>query len=335
MGQAAMSDSPAQALEVKGLDIFVAAPGGPNVITAGVEFIVRAGTVHGIAGESGSGKSLSAQAVMGLLPENMVFEGSVRLDGREISMLSERGKQAVRGKDVAMVFQDPMSSMHPMLTIGKQMTEHMRLRGGISKRAAFQRARNLLGEVRLPDPDWSLKAYPHQFSGGMRQRLAIAMALAREPRLLIADEPTTALDVTVQAGILRLIKSLCDNHNLGVLLITHDLGVMSAIADDLSILYAGRIVESGACAQLLQSPRHPYTDRLLAALPRRGSAGSGLVPIPGSPATPRDRPSGCAFHPRCLHAAKSCAEEIPELIAIGDGRRMACPVDPLKPRTFE
>jgi oligopeptide/dipeptide ABC transporter ATP-binding protein len=227
-----------------------------------------------------------------------------------------------------MVFQDPMNSLHPMLTIGRQLTEHVRLHLGFHRRAAEARALELLEQVRIPDGREALHAYPHQFSGGMRQRIAIAIALACRPKLLIADEPTTALDVTVQAGILRLLDRLRRENDLAVILITHDLGVMSAIADRVSIFYAGRVMETGPREEVLRRPRHPYTRALLDALPHPELRGNQpLVAISGSPPNPGSIPPGCPFHPRCDHAREDCRTRVPELVAI-NGRALACPVDP-------
>ncbi len=231
-----------------------------------------------------------------------------------------------------MVFQDPLTSLHPMMTIGRQLSEHVRIHEGISKKAALARAVELLEQVRIPDPERALHAFPHQFSGGMRQRVAIAGALATRPKLLIADEPTTALDVTVQAGILRLLDQLRRETGLSVILITHDLGVMSSIADHVSVFYAGRIVESGPTAELLQSPRHPYTRALIDALPHPEAEGRAeLQAIEGLPPGPRNRPSGCAFHPRCAYATEASREHVPPLVPIGPGRKLACHNDPFRP----
>jgi oligopeptide transport system ATP-binding protein len=230
-----------------------------------------------------------------------------------------------------MVFQDPMTSFHPMLSIGRQLTEHLRRHRRLGAREASGRAVELLAEVRIPDPERALRSYPHQFSGGMRQRIAIASALACEPRLLIADEPTTALDVTVQAGIIRLLDRLRRERSLSVILITHDLGVMSAIADDLSIFYAGRVVESGSAPDVLRAPRHPYTRALLDALPHPElPIGTPLRPIAGAPPRPGALSTGCAFHPRCAYAQPISAESVPPLTERG-GRRFACHVDPFAP----
>jgi oligopeptide/dipeptide ABC transporter ATP-binding protein len=227
-----------------------------------------------------------------------------------------------------MVFQDPFTSLHPMLSVGKQLTEHVRLHLGLDRRGAEERAIELLADVRIPDPRAALRRFPHQFSGGMRQRIAIAIALACRPRLLIADEPTTALDVTVQAGILRLLDRLRREHELAVVLITHDLGVLSSVADRVSIFYAGRVVESGNRADVLQRPRHPYTRALLDALPHpEAPKEQDLVAIGGAPPSPGRIPPGCAFHPRCAYAVDECRSVVPPLVPVGD-RRLACPVDP-------
>jgi oligopeptide/dipeptide ABC transporter ATP-binding protein len=237
----------------------------------------------------------------------------------------------VRGKDVSMVFQDPLTALHPMLSIGKQLTEHVRLHEGVRRQVADRRAVELLEEVRIPDPEKALGSFPHQFSGGMRQRIAIAIALACRPKLLIADEPTTALDVTVQAGILRLLDRLRRESGLSVILITHDLGVMSSIADRVSVFYAGRVVEAGTVEELLSSPRHPYTRALLEALPHpEAEGGAELVAIAGAPASPQRRPPGCAFHPRCAYAQESCQTDVPPLVPVSDGRLLACPPDPFE-----
>jgi len=298
----------------------------------GVDYRVEQGEVFGVAGESGSGKTISMLALLGLLPEGAVVEGSVRFEGRDLLSLSRSRLRAISGRDLAMVFQDPLTSLHPMLTIGRQLTEHVRRHLGLDRRSAEQHALELLEEVRIPDGPAALRAYPHQFSGGMRQRIAIAIALACRPKLLIADEPTTALDVTVQAGILRLLDRLRRENDLAVVLITHDLGVMSAIADRVSIFYAGRVVESGAREAILKRPRHPYTQALLDALPHpEDERDQELVAIPGAPPSPGNIPAGCAFHPRCSYTRASCRVEVPPLACV-EGRGLACPVDPFAAR---
>jgi oligopeptide transport system ATP-binding protein len=313
-------------LAVEGLRVRV----GDATIVDGVDFEVQPGEVFGIAGESGSGKTISMLALLGLLPERSQVEGSARFAGRELIGMPRRRLRDIAGRDLTMVFQDPFTSLHPMLSVGKQVTDHVRRHLGLDRVAAERRAHELLTDVRIPDPDVALRAYPHQFSGGMRQRIAIAIALACRPKLLIADEPTTALDVTVQAGILRLLDRLRREHELAVVLITHDVGVLSSIADRVSIFYAGRVVESGARTDVLQRPRHPYTRALLDALPHPESAKERkLVAIAGAPPSPGRIPSGCAFHPRCAYAIDSCRTDVP-VLAGTNGRRLACPVDPFR-----
>jgi oligopeptide/dipeptide ABC transporter ATP-binding protein len=315
-------------LEVDGLRVRLKVGDGLMTVVDGVDYRVEAGEVFGVAGESGSGKTMSMLALLGLLPVGAVVDGAIRFDGRELLTLSRDELRGLAGRELAMVFQDPLTSLHPMLTVGSQLTEHVRLHLGLGKAAAEERAAELLTEVRIPDPATALRAFPHQFSGGMRQRIAIAIALACGPKLLIADEPTTALDVTVQAGILHLLDRLRRESNLSVILVTHDLGVMSSIADRVSIFYAGRVVESGSRETVLQHPRHPYTRALLDALPHPESARDRpLVAIDGAPPSPARIPSGCAFHPRCTYARDPCPVEIPVLVQV-DGRELACPVDP-------
>jgi oligopeptide transport system ATP-binding protein len=316
-------------LQVEGLTVQIRGEGGTVTIVDGVDYEVEERQIFGVAGESGSGKTISVLALLQLLPRGAQTSGRAAYRGRDLLTLSGRGLRQVRGRELAMVFQDPLTSLHPMMTIGRQLSEHVRYHEGLSKSAALARAQDLLGEVRLPDPERALDAFPHQFSGGMRQRVAIASALVTRPKLLIADEPTTALDVTVQAGILRLLDRLRREHGLSVILITHDLGVLSSIADHVSIFYAGRIVESGPTGELLGHPRHPYTRALLDALPHPEAEGRAeLQAIPGLPPSPRNRPSGCAFHPRCAFALPACAESVPPCDPVSPTRRLACPPDP-------
>jgi oligopeptide transport system ATP-binding protein len=316
-------------LEVEGLRVRLATAHGSVTVVDGVDYAVEPGEVFGIAGESGSGKTLSMLALFGLLPEGALVDGSARFGGNDLLRIPQRQLRELSGRELAMVFQDPMTSLHPMLSVGRQLTEHVRLHLDLSQRDADLRAIEILEQVRIPDPKTALRAYPHQFSGGMRQRIAIAIALACRPKLLIADEPTTALDVTVQAGILHLLDRLRRENDLAVILITHDLGVMSSIADRISIFYAGKVVESGTRQVVLQQPRHPYTRALLEALPHpEAKQERALIAIGGAPPTPGAVPSGCAFHPRCAYLRESCRADVPELVDIG-GRLLACPVDPL------
>jgi oligopeptide transport system ATP-binding protein len=312
-------------LEVDGLRVQI----GGTTIVDGVDYTVQPSEVFGIAGESGSGKTISMLALLGLLPERSTVEGTAYFGGKQLLGLPRRRLRELSGRDLAMVFQDPFTSLHPMLSVGKQLTEHVRLHLGLDRRAAEKRAIELLADVRIPDPQAALHRFPHQFSGGMRQRLAIAIALACRPKLLIADEPTTALDVTVQAGILQLLDRLRREHELAVVLITHDLGVLSSLADTVSIFYAGRVVEAGPRDDVLQRPRHPYTKALLDALPHPEAAKEKpLVAIGGAPPSPGHIPNGCAFHPRCPYASELSREVVPPLVSIGGGRRLACHVDP-------
>ena len=317
-------------LAVEGLRVKLPTPTGFATVVDGVDYQVEQAQVFGVAGESGSGKTMSMLALLGLLPPGSVVEGRASFGGTDLLRLSTRELRAVSGLEIGMVFQDPMTSLHPMLTIGRQLTEHVQLHLGLGRKAATRRAEELLDVVRIPDPTSALRAYPHQFSGGMRQRIAIAIALACRPRLLIADEPTTALDVTVQAGILRLLDRLRREQELSVILITHDLAVMSSLADRVSIFYAGRVVESGSRSEVLQHPRHPYTRALLDALPHpEAERDTPLVAIKGTPPTPQRIPPGCPYHPRCLYAVDVCTTDDPPLAPVND-RRLACHVDPFR-----
>ena len=317
-------------LQVSKLTVALPTRSGYHHSVDGLSFAVDAGEVMGIAGENGSGKTITALSLFGLWPHGARVTGSIRLDGTELLGLTSRQLRAIRGRQIAMVSQDPATALHPILPIGTQLTEHMRHHLGVSKTEARSRAAGLLETVRIPDPEQAMRSYPGQFSGGLRQRIAIAVALAAEPRLLVADEPTTALDVTVQAGILRLLDRLCRERGMAVIIITHDLGVMSATARRLYVMYAGRLAEAGPTAQLLGSPRHPYTQGLLGALPHPEPASAPLVPIGGNAPSLGHVPGGCPFHPRCRHARPSCATDRPEPEPIADGHLLACPPDPLR-----
>ncbi|SEF00702.1 ABC transporter ATP-binding protein [Ruania alba] len=254
-------------VHIRDLRIAFGRPGHTTEVVSGISLTLSPGRIQGLAGESGSGKTVSGLAVLGLLPETAHVSGSVRLAGTELVGMSERDLNRVRGAKVAMVFQDPSASLHPQLTVGSQLTDHVRTHLRLTKRASRARAVELLTRVQVPDPDGALHRYPHQFSGGQRQRIAIAMALACDPQVLLADEPTTALDVTVQAGILHLLRDLAAERDLAVLLITHDLGVMSAVADDVAVMRHGSIVESGPTHRVFTAPEHPYTRELLTSMP--------------------------------------------------------------------
>ena len=315
-------------LEVEGLRVSLPGPRGPVTIVDGLDFAVEEGETFGIAGESGSGKTMTALALLRLLPPRAVVRGRIVYQGKDLLALDNRGIRAVRGRQISMVFQDPMTSLHPMLTIGKTLTAQVRHHFGVSRAEARRRAVEMLAEVRIPDPEGSLSSFPHQFSGGMRQRIAIAGALICGPRLLIADEPTTALDVTVQAGILALLDELRTEYGLAVLFITHDLGVLSSLTQRAYLFYAGRVMESGATTQVLTEPAHPYTAALLGARPHGLSTGRTLRAIPGTPVVPGQAPPGCPFEPRCGYAVPACRESVPAPRDIGNGRTLACLVAP-------
>ena len=254
-------------LSISDLTIEFGAKESRRQVVRGVSLGLTAGRIQGLAGESGSGKTVTAMAILGLLPSSANATGSITLDGAELLGMKTRALRRVRGRRVAMIFQDPSSSLHPQITVGGQLTDHIRHHLRLKRSAARERAVELLTRVRVPSPEEALSKYPHQFSGGQRQRIAIAMALACDPEVLLADEPTTALDVTVQAGILHLLRDLVRERDLAVLLVTHDLGVMSAIADDMAVMRHGQIVEAGTREQLFTAPQHPYTRELLEAMP--------------------------------------------------------------------
>lgn len=290
-----------------------------------VSFDIRPGEHIGLVGESGSGKSVTSLAIMGLLPKRGVrTSGEVRYNDENILGWPPRKMSGIRGRDIAMVFQDPMTSLNPVVPIGIQITEVLRQHFELSKKDASTRAGDLLVKVGIPDPKRRLGEYPHQLSGGMRQRMLIAIALACEPRLLIADEPTTALDVTIQAQILELLKELVADTGAALLMITHDLGVVAGLCDKVNVMYSGRIVESATRRVLFGNPRHPYTGGLLESVPRLDSPrGAPLKPIPGSPTNVLPWTRGCAFAPRCGNAVERCATDPPELHPDGD-RELRC-----------
>jgi len=294
----------------------------------GLSFDVRKGEVLGVVGESGSGKSVSATAIMGLLPADAAVTGSIRLDGRELLGLDDKELSTLRGSRMSMVFQDPLSALTPVYTIGYQLIEAIRVhRPGISQRDAARRAAELLDLVGIPSAAERLKAFPHEFSGGMRQRVVIAMAIANDPDLIICDEPTTALDVTIQAQILDVLGTARRETGAGIVMITHDLGVVAGLADRVVVMYAGRAVESGEVAEVYRRPRMPYTMGLLGSIPRIDAAGgrAPLVPIEGAPPSPADLPPGCPFAPRCPMATQRCEQAPePELTQGADGRWAAC-----------
>jgi peptide/nickel transport system ATP-binding protein len=298
----------------------------------GITYEIARGRTLGIVGESGSGKTVSSLSTLGLTrAQGARVSGRILFEGRDLVPLGERELRAIRGNDIAMVFQDPLSSMHPFFRVGAQLIEAVRAHQDVSKAAARDRAIELLGLVGIPDPDGRIDHYPHEFSGGMRQRAMIAMALANEPKLLIADEPTTALDVTVQAQILALLERLQRELGMAIVIITHDLGVVAEMADDIAVMYAGRIVETASAEQLFASPEHPYTWGLLKSIPRlAGGREEALTPIPGTPPSLIRRPSGCHFHPRCPYAQPDHARIDPRLQPVADEpeHHVACLLEP-------
>ncbi|MDJ0767326.1 MAG: ABC transporter ATP-binding protein [Ilumatobacter sp.] len=283
----------------------------------GVDLDVGEGEMVGVVGESGSGKSVTFLGLMGLLPKTTVIEGSATVGGDELVGRTSKQMRSVRGKRIAMIFQDPLSALNPVHKIGRQIVEMLQAHQTISKQDAHNRAVELLDIVGIPQPDQRAMQYPHEFSGGMRQRVMIAMAIANEPEVLIADEPTTALDVTVQAQILEVMQRIQHELRTAIVLITHDLGVVARVVDRVQVMYAGRAVERGSVDDLFSEQSHPYTRGLLESLPALGK--DRLVPIPGSPPNMLQPPPGCAFAPRCPHARPVCTLEMPELRPFGNG----------------
>ncbi len=290
----------------------------------GIDLEVRRGETVGLVGESGSGKSVTWLAALGLLPKKARITGRVTLDGDDLLGASEKHLDTVRGGRIAMIFQDPASALNPVLTIRRQIGEALALHRGLSGREIGAQAKRLLDLVGIPDAERRLSAYPHEFSGGQNQRIMIAMALAGSPDLLVADEPTTALDATIQAQILDLLAAIKRETGMAMVLISHDLGVVSETCDRVAVMYAGRIVEEGPSSGVFDDPAHPYARGLIGALPPLDGSRRRLISIPGTVPDPRDPPPGCAFGPRCLHATRDCAAATPRLEPIEADRRIAC-----------
>lgn len=306
-------------LEVDNLHVSFTTHGGEVQAVRGVSFDIAEGETLAIVGESGSGKSVASKALMGIIAENgTVKEGTIKFQDRDITKMSEKELQKLRGKEIAMIFQDPMTSLNPVMTIGKQIMEGIVKHQGLNRTEARQKAIELIQLVGIDNPEGRFKQYPHQFSGGMRQRIVIAIALSCNPKILIADEPTTALDVTIQAQILELIKDLQKKTGVAVIFITHDLGVVANVADRVAVMYAGKIVEVGTADELFYEPRHPYTWGLLASMPTLDSADETLYSIPGSPPDLMNPPKGDAFALRSEFALKIDFEEQPPLFKISD-----------------
>jgi peptide/nickel transport system ATP-binding protein len=311
-------------LAVEGLRVEFPTRQGTLVAVDGVSLSIAPGEVLGIVGESGAGKSLTGAAVIGLIdPPGRIGAGEVRLDGRRIDNLAPEALRRIRGREIGAVFQDPLTSLNPLYTIGRQLVETITTHLDLTQAAAKARALELLGEVGITAPKRRFDHYPHQFSGGMRQRVVIALALAAKPRLIIADEPTTALDVSIQAQIIALLKGLCRDHGTAVMLITHDMGVIAETADRVAVMYAGRIVEVGPVADVIHRPQHPYTRGLMGSIPTIAADREALEQIDGTMPRLTAIPGGCAFHPRCPHVFDRCRRDRPELMAAG-ATRAAC-----------
>jgi oligopeptide/dipeptide ABC transporter ATP-binding protein len=323
---AAPASATALALEVEALTVAFTGRRGPVPIVTGADLTLARREILGVVGESGSGKSLTSLAIMRLLDPSSVrvVAGSVRLFGRDLLTLSEREMRSVRGREIGMIFQDPMTSLDPAFTAGYQILSVLRRHTDLGRSAARQRALELLALVGIGDPRRRIDSYPHQLSGGMRQRVMIAMAIACEPKILIADEPTTALDATTQAQILELIRQLAEELNMSTIITTHDLGVVAEVCDRVAVMYAGQIVEQASTEQLFYHPKHPYTERLLLGLPRIGVAGQ-MAGIPGQPPRAGRFPPGCRFAPRCPYTLlPGCVESLPPLRDVGESRTARC-----------
>ena len=320
-----MSVSPL--LDIRGLSTHYVSARGTRVVRAvnQVSLQVEAGETLGIVGESGSGKSTLALTILRLLPPAArIVGGEIRFEGEDLVAKSDAEMRHVRGRRIAMILQDPMASLNPLFTIGDQVAEPIRVHEGTSRSRAWTRARDLLKSVRIPSPETRVTQYPHEMSGGMRQRIVGAIAISCEPRLLIADEPTTSLDLTIQAQYLNLLRELQRSHGLAMIFITHNLGIVAKMCDRLAVMYAGRVVESGPVRQIFDAPAHPYTEALLTSIPRMSDVRSRLTAIDGQPPDLSLPPPGCAFHPRCPKALARCREESPGEITVVPGHATRC-----------
>ncbi|MBI3895185.1 MAG: ABC transporter ATP-binding protein [Acidobacteria bacterium] len=321
-----MPESPVLSLE--NLKTYFFTRSGTAKAVDGVCLDLRKGETLGIVGESGSGKSVTCLSILRLVPPpGRIVDGKILLEGRNLLELSKRELRQVRGKQIGMVFQDPMTSLNPFLSIGDQVAETLLVHEQLSRRQALRRAAEVLEKVGISDAANRLADYPHRFSGGMRQRVMIAMALIGNPKILIADEPTTALDVTIQAQVLELFRQIKADFGASIILITHNLGIVAGMADHVAVMYAGRVVEYAPTEEMFSRPRHPYTLALLATLPRPGEGGNDLQPIPGTPPDLTRLPPGCAFYDRCPFHEQHCLEEAPPLLPVGKDHWASCWVD--------
>ncbi|HIS99951.1 MAG TPA: ABC transporter ATP-binding protein [Candidatus Faecaligallichristensenella faecipullorum] len=313
-------------LEVDDMSVEFHTPSGVVHAVSHVTFHLKQGEILGIVGESGSGKSVTANAIMRLLPDTAKITGSIKLNGRDIMSIPNREFNKIRGKDIAMIFQDPMTSLNPLYTVGNQLVETLKLHMGLKGEAARKRAIELLDMVSIPQPEVRFKQYPHEFSGGMRQRVMIAMALACDPAILIADEPTTALDVTIQAQILELMKELKNKVSASIIMITHDLGIVSDLCDRVNVMYGSQLMETGTVDDLFYRTAHPYTRGLLNCLPDATGENTKdrLEPINGAPVDLMMLPEGCAFASRCDNCMKLCIKRRPDLIPVGEAHKSRC-----------
>ena len=314
-------------LDVKDLKVDFLMDGEMVCAVHDVSFTLEKGQVLGIVGESGCGKSVTATSLLRLLPKltsRIDSCSSVKLNGRELTSLNDKEFRQIRGKEISMIFQEPMTSLNPVQTVGMQIVEMIRAHGKVSKHEAWERGVEMLKKVGIPEAESRMKSYPHQLSGGMRQRMMIAIALSCDPSLLIADEPTTALDVTIQAQILELMLKLKEEMGTSILLITHDMGVVAEVTDYVLVMYAGEIVESGSVASIFKNPLHPYTEGLLQSIPRPDRTEHRLHTIDGTVPTLREMPTGCRFAKRCPFRTEKCESEAPSLSDVGDGRRVRC-----------
>ena len=319
-----MPDTPAPLLEVRDLSVVFDTRRGPLTAVDRISFDLSPGEILGVVGESGAGKSLTGTAITGLLERpGRIGGGEIRFEGSRIDNLPPEQMRRLRGKKIGAIFQDPLTSLNPLFTVGRQLIETIQTHLDLGREQARRRALDLLAEVGIPAPEKRIDHYPHQFSGGMRQRVVIALALCANPKLVIADEPTTALDVSIQAQILALLKKLCREHGAAVILVTHDMGVIAETADRVAVMYSGRIAEIGPVAQVVMAPRHPYTEGLMGSIPVIGTGAGRLTQIEGSMPRLTDIPAGCAFHPRCPRAKAECTTIRPDPRQVADGR-VAC-----------